>query len=110
MPLRHFKDSEGREWRVWDVVPYAGQASERRAGDRRVAASGAYTGPERRLRDRRMRTPTLLTPGLELGWLCFEGGVDKRRLTPIPAGWDVTPADQLEALLTRAASVNRRRD
>jgi len=110
MPLRHFRDREGHEWRVWDVVPYAGQPSERRAADRRVAASGAYTGPERRQRDRRVRTPELLTPGLEQGWLCFEDGTDKRRLTPIPAGWDATPTEELEGLLTRARSVSRRHD
>ncbi|HYH78394.1 MAG TPA: hypothetical protein VEX86_01310 [Longimicrobium sp.] len=110
MALRHFKDSGGHEWRVWDVVPYAGQPAERRGGDRRVAASGAYTGPERRTRDRRVRTPALMTPGLESGWLCFETDVDKRRLTPIPAGWDRTPQEELEALLARANSVNRRRD
>jgi hypothetical protein len=55
-----------------------------------------------------VRTPQLLTPGLETGWLCFENHVDKRRLTPIPAGWDEAPTDELEGLLTRARSVERR--
>ncbi|HEX9937974.1 MAG TPA: hypothetical protein VGB15_12660 [Longimicrobium sp.] len=55
-----------------------------------------------------MRTPQLLTPGLESGWLCFENHVDKRRLTPIPVGWDEAPTDELEGLLTRARTVDRR--
>lgn len=109
MALRHFKDSDGRDWRVWDVCPYGGQGAERRANDRRVAIDGSYTGPERRTgRERRLRTPTLLTPGLEAGWLCFENPADKRRLTPVPAGWEDAPAGELEGLLVRARSVARR--
>jgi hypothetical protein len=109
MGLRHFTDSEGNDWRVWDVVPYGGAHAERREGDRRVAMVGSYTGPERRTgRDRRVRTPQLMTPGLERGWLCFENHVDKRRLTPIPPAWDEAPNEHLEALLRQARSVARR--
>jgi len=108
MSLRNFKDAGGTEWRVWDVVPYKTYAGERRASDRRVAQSGAYTGPERRTgRDRRIRTATLMTPGLENGWLCFENQADKRRLTPIPSGWDEAAETELEGLLERARSVRR---
>jgi hypothetical protein len=110
MALRHFRDSEGREWRVWDVVPYGGQLGERRRSERR-AEDDAYAGPERRTgRERRLRTPSLLTPGLEAGWLCFENQLDKRRLTPIPMGWAEAPSGELEALLTRARAVDRRRN
>jgi hypothetical protein len=108
MALRHFTDSRGHEWRVWDVFPYGGRHNERRAADRRVADPAAYTGPERRGRERRVRTPTLLTPGLESGWLCFENDVDKRRLTPVPTGWEEAPVEELEGLLSRARSVQRR--
>jgi hypothetical protein len=109
MALRHFTDTEGHEWRVWDVFPFGGPRAERRTGDRRMAGSATYTGPERRTaRDRRVRTPQLLTPGLESGWLCFENHVDKRRLTPVPAGWDEAPVEELEGLLVRARSVQRR--
>jgi len=110
MSLRNFRDSDGAEWRVWDVVPYGARPSERRlAADRRVAMSASYPGPERRSgRDRRVRTASLLTPGLEAGWLCFENHVDKRRLTPIPAGWDEVDDGELEGLLARAHSVMRR--
>lgn len=109
MGLRHFRDSGGSDWRVWDVVPYAASPTERRANERREAASGAYTGPERRSgRDRRLRTPTLLTPGLEGGWLCFECEAEKRRLSPIPRGWSEVAEHELESLLLRARAVGRR--
>lgn len=109
MGLRSFRDSEGNDWRVWDVRPYGARGAERRSTDRRVAASAEYTGPERRRStDRRKRTASLMTPGLEAGWLCFENHVDKRRLTPIPAGWDEAEETELEGLLRRARSVMRR--
>jgi hypothetical protein len=93
---------------VWDVIPHGARPGERRANDRRVAESDEYAGPERRSgRDRRIRTAELLTPGLEAGWLCFENPVDKRRLTPIPAGWDEAEEPELEGLLERARSVRR---
>ena len=36
-----------------------------------------------------------LTPGLEGGWLCFDSPVEKRRLFPIPEGWDRFADDEL---------------
>lgn len=108
MGLRNFRDSKGAEWRVWDVLPHDTRGTERRGRDRRVAADPAYAGPERRRRARRLRTPALLTPGLERGWLCFETDDDKRRLTPVPAGWDEAPDTELEGLLIRARRVTRR--
>jgi len=109
MALRNFRDSRGAEWRVWDVIPHVARSGERRGRDRRVGLAATYTGPERRRgRDRRVRTPGLLTPGLERGWLCFEGEADKRRLTPVPAGWDEAPDEELEGLLQRARPVARR--
>jgi hypothetical protein len=108
MGLRNFKDLEGKEWRVWDVLPYSTRQDERRMADRRRGGVQAYSGPERRKGDRRVRTASLLTPGLEAGWLCFENHVDKRRLTPIPAGWNTAPEDELRELLGSARSVIRR--
>jgi hypothetical protein len=55
-----------------------------------------------------MRTPGLMTPGLESGWLCFESGSEKRRLSPIPPGWDEAPDDELESLFQNALAVTRR--
>jgi hypothetical protein len=90
MSLRVFRDHGGQEWKVWDVKPYlTGAREERRRVDRRRDAS-------------------LLTPGLEAGWLCFENRMEKRRLTPIPGGWQEAPEPQLEELLGHARRVPRR--
>lgn len=112
MGLRNFRDNRGSEWRVWDVIPYRLQygQSERRRADRRRGNGHGYSGPERRRsEDRRGHKAALFTPGLESGWLCFESGEEKRRLTPIPPGWDQAAEKNLEELLERSASVGRRR-
>lgn len=59
-------------------------------------------------RERRRRDPTLFTPGLEAGWLCFENGQEKRRLTPIPPGWQQVAEPELESLLEQSRRVPRR--
>ncbi|HEX5727397.1 MAG TPA: hypothetical protein VFX98_18130 [Longimicrobiaceae bacterium] len=108
MALRSFTDSAGEEWRVWSVLPHSPVGVERRQDDRRRNSGDGYAGPERRRHERRVRTPTLLTPGLESGWLCFENHHDKRRLTPIPRGWEERPEAELEELCRQATSVTRR--
>ena len=43
-----------------------------------------------------------VSPGLENGWLAFASGVNKRRLAPIPSGWDAATDTELEALCESA--------
>jgi hypothetical protein len=109
MGLRVFRDHDGTQWKVWDVRPYVTR-DERRARERRLAAESRPVGiPERRTgHDRRRRDPTLFTPGLEAGWLCFENRQEKRRLTPIPPGWQQAAEPELEDLLEHARRVARR--
>jgi hypothetical protein len=44
------------------------------------------------------------------GWLVFECDVEKRRLGPIPDGWDELPDHELALLLESAVPVRRRAD
>jgi hypothetical protein len=78
MALRSLIDSRGRGWRVWDVVPRNGLDDD------------------------------TLTPGLGGGWICFEHGEEKRRLSPIPEGWEEADAETLESYLERAKPVAKR--
>lgn len=105
MALRTFKDPAGVEWQVWDVAPYGQKAPDRRKADRRGSSTQRYTGPERRKLpdrrrdpDRRSRARTIPAPGVEQGWLCFDSGADKRRLSPVPPGWEAFPEDKLYLL------------
>ena len=72
---------DDREWTVWDVFP---------TFDARVRMSG--------------EAADLLVQG----WLVFECEVEKRRLGPIPEGWDALPNDELGRLLASAVPVRRR--
>ena len=96
MALRSFVDSAGTEWKVWDVIPSWVREQEEGAGeDQEGPAPPRKSGVDRSL---------LLTPGLEQGWLCFECDSEKRRLTPIPAGWDQHSDQELEALCEAASA------
>jgi hypothetical protein len=85
MALRSFVDSAGREWQAFDVVP---RAEDRRRYDRRSSEGPAYDTDDRRDAERRIAVgvrPSQIGPGK--GWLCFEHGNDRRRLSPIPEDW-----------------------
>jgi hypothetical protein len=77
MALREFTDRHGREWRVWDTHPQAGQV-------------GSFP----------LRHPS--------GWLTFDCGQEKRRLGPIPEGWDQHDIPGLILLLMKADLVQPR--
>jgi hypothetical protein len=85
--LRAFRDSQGLEWRVWDVLPGAAANTFSMGFDALAAAKGDYAK----------------------GWLCFESTAQKRRLAPIPAGWDDSADTELERLCANAAAVPARR-
>ncbi|HEY0152169.1 MAG TPA: hypothetical protein VGB92_09235 [Longimicrobium sp.] len=72
---------DGREWTVWDVFPTF---------------------------DARMRMAGEAADQLVQGWLVFECDIEKRRLGPIPDGWDELPEHDLAALLASAVPVRRR--
>lgn len=80
MPMRTLLRGD-REWTVWDVFP---------TFDARVRMSG--------------EAADLLVQG----WLVFECDLEKRRLGPIPDGWDELPDEDLARLLESATPVARR--
>ncbi|MFL5595042.1 MAG: hypothetical protein ACJ78M_05980 [Gemmatimonadaceae bacterium] len=109
MSYRTFLDPQGKRWEVWLVTP---AAAERRRVDRRVASGSAEEiegfadrrrTPERRKNTFR-RTITVATEYSE-GWLCFESEGDKRRLAPVPDGWEEAGPDRLSTWLQSAKRV-----
>ena len=83
--LRGFTDSTGVEWQVWEVFP-------------NKASDGAYadTSSHSSLKDTAFAN----------GWLCFESADEKRRLAPIPAGWEFRETKILEQLRDKATLVS----
>jgi hypothetical protein len=101
--FRTFIDSAGHEWQVYDVVP---RDDERRHYDRRSTEEQA--APERRNSDDRRLTVgrvSHLTAATSDGWLTFERGGERRRLSPIPANWTRCPEPQLEKYCESARPV-----
>ena len=110
MSYRTFLDARGKRWEVWLVTP---AAAERRKVDRRATPAGgteAFTGgPERRKTPERRRVPfhrsAAVSSEYSEGWLCFESEGEKRRLAPVPAGWDEAGPDRLSTWLQAAKRV-----
>jgi hypothetical protein len=87
--LRSFTDSTGVEWRVWEV-------SHTKAGSSSTAKS--------------FSNAKLQGTAFAEGWLCFESKDEKRRLAPIPIGWEKNEHPLLEKLLAQAKPVQLRRN
>src|ERR671937_397484 len=85
MAVREFTDSKGRHWRVWEVTP---EAINPRTKEEDYLAALYYTG-----------------------WIVFETREedDKRRLYPVPKGWNELPEAELEVLLQKAERVPQRK-
>lgn len=100
MSHRQFLDTHGTLWTVWDVYPALVERDLSRAlgrpsgGQPRVAPPHAILALDRLYDD---------------GWLCFESLAGKRRLAPVPQGWDRLTGDALSDLCDRAMDVKPRR-
>ncbi len=112
MAYKIFEGQDGSKWEVWLVVP---TDAERRRGERRVAHRSAavqYSGPERRVGPERRTRPsgvrTVVSPDFESGWLCFESDLgEKRRLAPVPDGWEGATHEALWGWCEAAMVVNK---
>jgi hypothetical protein len=86
MAVRAVRDGSDVEWQVWEVRPSW-------AGRRTPAEGMPPLGAPR---------PSL-APHLEGGWLAFQSPKgERRRIVPIPAGWEALDDSGLRRLLERA--------
>ncbi|HJP85933.1 MAG TPA: hypothetical protein VJ852_08090 [Gemmatimonadaceae bacterium] len=107
MGYRTFVDTNGSYWQVWDSQP---TRAERRTAklDRRQPRYVPWLQPERRSGlDRRITSQRRITlaSGYGSGWLTFESLNEKRRLLPIPSGWEDMSQGDLRALCDKAKRV-----
>jgi hypothetical protein len=107
--FRNFIDSAGNEWQAFDVVP---RALERRSAERRSGSvQTTDLEAERREADRRL-TVGGRSPGnasMRSGWLVFERGADRRRLSPIPENWQRLTDSELDVHLRIARQVDQKK-
>jgi len=109
MSYRTFLDSKGTRWEVWLITP---AAAERRNADRRVSKAGnaGFEGnlDRRRTPERRrgpFRRSAAVANEFSNGWLCFESEGEKRRLAPVPPGWEEAGPDRMATWLQAAKRV-----
>ena len=95
MAHRKVTDQFGHEWDVWEVNPTSIDRRAR-AEPRIVERRGANIGYAGRVHDR-----------LRNGWLAFQSTHEKRRLSPVPPGWETLSDDEILTLLERAVKATR---
>jgi hypothetical protein len=109
MPLREFVDGERRTWQVWDTVPKTASESAMFERSAQIMAQTEAREISDAAQDRAAAAAALrrFTRGREHGWLTFTHDDDKRRLSPIPDGWEGFDDARLAALLQRAEPVSK---
>ena len=106
MTHRQYRDEQDVEWQVWDIHPL--EVTRRlRARAPEVAPTGLE--PCEMTSSAASWTPMAVSGELAGGWLCFESAVEKRRLWPIPSGWELLSDMELTALCARAAQAPERK-
>jgi hypothetical protein len=93
MASRDFADDRGEVWQVWAVHP---ETLERRLAD------DPHLTPLAERRVKRETRVRVTNPVMANGWLAFENRTERRRLAPIPAGWEELDEVALRALLEKA--------
>jgi len=94
MPLREFADSLGRVWQAWDTHPTAiGHPTKGESAFTRLVASTAK---------REGTEPATVREQYAEGWLTFRLANARRRLAPIPPGWDGADDSTLRLYLDSA--------
>jgi hypothetical protein len=99
MPSREFVDSRRIAWTVWHVTVTRSERRQRatRRGEERSNSDRRHVESK----PRRLR----IHPRLAAGWLCFECATEKRRLVPVPPGWQRMSERGLEELCARAIAM-----
>lgn len=117
MTHRTFKDRQGKLWDVWQVHP---SQAERRFAQRRVNNEELTDTVERRSGEERRESEEphsrksdpahrpLVAAEFAYGWLCFETFGEKRRLAPVPEGWERADDETIEQWCCVAKPVARR--
>jgi hypothetical protein len=100
MALRGFVGDDGRDWQVWDTRPTMPSPNVD-ASDAISAAAPSAAPPSAGIADF-----ARISRKREGGWLTFTTTRERRRLSPIPDGWDSADDATLRALLAVADRIS----
>lgn len=96
MTLREISEAGGRSWKVWDTFPSGGTHNPDSVLGK-FLSTPSVTG----------NIPAYVSLARRLGWLTFESGSEKRRLSPVPDRWYKLEESLLLVLLSNAEVVPR---
>ena len=102
MALREFTAADGEVWQVWDTVPGTPHEAAIFAQSARFEAEAARRGEGLAGAAGRLG----VSRGRGSGWLTFQCGQRKRRLSPIPGAWEAASPTQLAEWLGLAEPVH----
>lgn len=105
MALREFTATTGQRWQVWDTVPSTPHESELFAHNARLLAEAAQRD-DPSAAAASADASRRVAPGREAGWLTFQVGDEKRRLSPIPPDWATASEATLQEWWQRADPVH----
>jgi len=74
--------------------------------ERRLNAERRTTQRDTPDRRRHLDIRFRMAPELRQGWLAFQSGDERRRLAPIPSGWETLDDTELSALASRATPLS----
>ena len=115
MSHHRFRDEGGIWWEAWDVWP---TSVERRERERRAHAGLEIFRPlplgdaERRRgsdRRRQARPRAPVSAAFASGWVVFQSPSERRRLAPVPAGWEQAGEAELRLLCRQATPTGKLR-
>lgn len=91
---RKIVDASGVTWELWEVHPSLVEQRDTDTGPPEMA------GERRRVRAARIK----VSPEMRGGWLAIRSENERRRIAPIPEGWEQLTDEQLVSMVESAES------
>lgn len=108
MTHRIIHEANGDTWDVWQVDPPEWiEPPDAPAPQDAPSSNPSSVTAGNRTPNTPLSIPAFLDPALANGWLCFESAHERRRLAPIPDGWERMTDAELRALRAWATVVPR---
>ena len=115
MSHHRFCDDDGVWWEAWDVWPTSVERRERerraRAGLETFRQLPLGSAERRRGSERRRRSlpRAPVSSAFSAGWVVFQSPSERRRLAPVPAGWEQVDERELRSLCRQANATGKPR-
>src|SRR5690349_6117122 len=107
MTHRQYRDEQDVVWQVWDIHPT--EVARRLRTHTTTQGADIASDTSESLGALSAMTRMAVSGELVGGWLCFESDREKRRLWPIPSGWELLSDAELTTLCSTASHAPERK-